>query len=1062
MKLIGTCKNKTWLLSALVLSVFSSAFAERAPVYISPNNDGVKDALEVPVQIKERRYVTEWTFTIFNDKGEVVRTIGNKEKRTGKLTVKTFFKALFSVKEGVTVPSTVVWNGFFDDGSLAPDGLYYYQLSASDDNGNTASTEKYMVIVDNEAPRVVIQPLTEQEKSFGEGSKAHLHIQQEGSEEDLWVAPITNAEGKTVRTFRFENSAPISLDWDGTDEDGMPVPDGVYTYNISATDRAGNVSEKAQVSNIIYSAEKPQTNIAIVGSRYFSPNGDNVLDTMNFSVSIPSPESSVNVLTAWKIAIVNKDTGTVYRTYEGSTNPPTSIVFDGRNESGALIPEGEYHAQVTARYLNGYEPLPVNSPVFVMNITAPTATVSTDTKTFSPDGDGNLDVLTIQQRQTSAERAWAGRKNWTGRIVNANGTIVKQFDFGASIPDKLVWDGIDDTGALASDGDYRYELSVTEPAGNIGKYETSSFTLDTSKTELVLTCTPSAFSPNGDRVQDTVTLTPVAKTASGVESYVVSVLDKNGKSVKRFSGSGALPRSIVWDGHSENGKLCADGVYSATLSTKAQNGSEATTSTQPFVLDTKAPEIKLSVPYNVFSPDGVSSRQKIPVAASSSKETEWHGKIVRSTSSNASSAVKTFTWNGNVTDFDWDGTDDSGNIVSNGTYSLTVSTTDAAGNSGQAIVNDIVVDTREAKIYITTELEGISPNGDGVKDSQKFTVRASLTEGISAWRFSIVGTDGATVRQWTEKDIADLPATLVWNGDTSSGAIAEGIFTGQLHVEYTKGNVVDATSTPFVCTATPPVLSVRTTPRYFSPDNDGNDDDLFIQLKGETLANLQNWSFVINDPQGQPFWKTGGKSSITEQIIWDGRGNNGELVQSAMDYPYEFTVSDDLGMTSTVTGVISIDVLVIRVGNVLKMQVPSIIFRSDNADFGLTGEKDANGRVIKNGISEEQKRNNERVLKRIAEILKKFGEYKVTVVGHANRLTDNSNEEIIDNPREWGPALIPLSEARAGYVKQYLVSAGISADRLSVQGKGGTEPVADTKERAVNWKNRRVEFILEK
>jgi len=60
--------------------------------------------------------------------------------------------------------------------------------------------------------------------------------------------------------------------------------------------------------------------------------------------------------------------------------------------------------------------------------------------------------------------------------------------------------------------------------------------------------------------------------------------------------------------------------------------------------------------------------------------------------------------------------------------------------------------------------------------------------------------------------------------------------------------------------------------------------------------------------------------------------NGGELVQSAVDYPYTFTVTDSLGMTSVAEGIISVDVLVIRSGDVLKMQVPSIIFRSDNAD----------------------------------------------------------------------------------------------------------------------------------
>ena len=197
-------------------------------------------------------------------------------------------------------------------------------------------------------------------------------------------------------------------------------------------------------------------------------------------------------------------------------------------------------------------------------------------------------------------------------------------------------------------------------------------------------------------------------------------------------------------------------------------------------------------------------------------------------------------------------------------------------------------------------------------------------------------------------------------------------------------------------------------------------------------------------------------------MVWDGRGNNGELVTSAEDYPCVFEVTDDLGMTSREKKVINVDVLVVRDGDKLKMQVPSIIFRSDAADFLLKGEKDSAGKTAPTGITAEQRTNNERVIKRIAEILKKFGDYKVTIVGHSNRTTTDPNEETVDNPSAWGRALTPLSRERAQYVKSLLTKYGISGSRLSVDGKGGTEPVADTKDKNVNWKNRRVEFILEK
>ena len=95
---------------------------------------------------------------------------------------------------------------------------------------------------------------------------------------------------------------------------------------------------------------------------------------------------------------------------------------------------------------------------------------------------------------------------------------------------------------------------------------------------------------------------------------------------------------------------------------------------------------------------------------------------------------------------------------------------------------------------------------------------------------------------------------------------------------------------------------------------------------------------------------------------------------------YKFTVTDSLGMTSVAEGIVSVDVLIIRNGDMLKMQVPSIIFRSDNADFNGK-DKDPQHELDQSIID-----NNYRVLKRIAQILEKFRDYNVTIEGHANNI----------------------------------------------------------------------------
>ncbi len=87
------------------------------------------------------------------------------------------------------------------------------------------------------------------------------------------------------------------------------------------------------------------------------------------------------------------------------------------------------------------------------------------------------------------------------------------------------------------------------------------------------------------------------------------------------------------------------------------------------------------------------------------------------------------------------------------------------------------------------------------------------------------------------------------------------------------------------------------------------------------------------------------------------------------------------------------------------------------------------------------------VLKQIAEVLLNNPEIKLLIVGH----TDNVGGKEL-NQR--------LSLDRAGSVKNFLVTNyNIDPERLSIDGKGDTEPVADNGTPEGRAQNRRVEFI---
>lgn len=93
------------------------------------------------------------------------------------------------------------------------------------------------------------------------------------------------------------------------------------------------------------------------------------------------------------------------------------------------------------------------------------------------------------------------------------------------------------------------------------------------------------------------------------------------------------------------------------------------------------------------------------------------------------------------------------------------------------------------------------------------------------------------------------------------------------------------------------------------------------------------------------------------------------------------------------------------------------------------------------------KRDVEFSLVKIATILDQFPEMKIQIEGH----TDNVGTAAYNQD---------LSERRAQSVRDFLVSQGVTAERMTVAGYGLTRPVADNATEAGRQKNRRVDLVI--
>jgi len=667
---------------AFALALCSSlVYAASKEKYISPNNDGVKDNLDIKINISEKRYVLGWSLVIADKeltKEEIIDEANEAHKvyikkntvaLPSKLTFKSFFKQLFSVKKPVEIPSVVTWNGTTKSGETAPDGTYYYYITATDDNSNVGVAGPYPVVVDTLAPEIdLTQP---SDKIFGEGSKPVLNINQKGSVEDQWIALIKTVDGTVVRTFKWENAAPENIVWGGTNDDGTPVADGVYSYEITATDRAGNVAPESKITNIIFSAEKPVTNIFITGSRYFSPKTESEIQSVICGLSIPLPdERSGNKLTEWSVEIKNK-AGNLVRTYKNSKTgelPPAQIEFDGTDDNGNLLADGEYQAFVHAKYLNGYVPEEVASPVIVLDTEKPSAQIRASDKIFGAGSKSDVKFSIMITPSTGAPVP-----SWIAEVRTAAGELVKTYDLGAYPPESVTWNGINDKGAIAEKGKYVLALVAKDLAGNIGGgISADEVTFDTTEAQLLIAMSDNAFAPKGNSSKKTISFSPVTQTKD-VADYEFAIKDKNGKKIYTKASTGKLPAKFTWDGKDSDGVYCDDGFYSAQLSVTATNGSTAAAATSEFELDTKIPELEWTTPWTYFSPEGDGNQDSIPISfTKTSNEKLWTAEVRDS----KNKAVKKYSWSGVKKELTWDGTDESGNTCADGKYSIVATISD--------------------------------------------------------------------------------------------------------------------------------------------------------------------------------------------------------------------------------------------------------------------------------------------------------------------------------------------------------------------------------------------------
>jgi flagellar motor protein MotB len=286
-----------------------------------------------------------------------------------------------------------------------------------------------------------------------------------------------------------------------------------------------------------------------------------------------------------------------------------------------------------------------------------------------------------------------------------------------------------------------------------------------------------------------------------------------------------------------------------------------------------------------------------------------------------------------------------------------------------------------------------------------------------------------------------------WDGTDSAGrTVPDGNYTYVLTSTDEAGNstreelVVTVDTEP----AGPPEIDLSLRPQPFSPDGDGRDDRLTIDIDLRSEREIVSWEVVIEDFEGETFKTWSGDGRPPQSLRWDGVSDEGELVETARDYPIRLTVIDGSGEETSAEDVIAVDILVMREGNRLRIRVSNILFAPNTPDLFLSDR--------------QQLEENLSTLQRLAEVLNRYPEHDIIIEGHAAHI-------FLEDParqQEQEQTLIPLSRARATEVMQALMILGVDGDRMTIEAYGGSRPVVPHSNRGEMWRNRRVEFLLQR
>uniref|UniRef100_UPI0036F1B67D BapA/Bap/LapF family large adhesin n=1 Tax=Alteromonas gracilis TaxID=1479524 RepID=UPI0036F1B67D len=797
-----------------------------------------------------------------------------------------------------TIDAIVDENGDFSVDVQTPltEGEYTVEASATDEAGNTTTVTENGGNIDTQAPTISLEPL---------GT---------GNDTTPSISGSTNLEAGSTVTLTVTDSAGNSQTFtatvDANGEFSADVPaelaDGDYNVEATATDAAGNSASTSQTGTVDSNAP----------SLTLDPLGDDNDTTPTISGTTDLPAGSTVTLSVTD-ALGNTQTFTA--TVDGSGN----FSVDVPNP----LAEGEYSVTATATDGDG-NTTTVTDNGGVVDTTSPTLTLENPGSTgdTTPTLSGTTD-LPEGSTVTLVVTDSAGNTQTISALVDVNG------NFSVDVPNALA-DG--DFTVTASATDSAGNTANANTTGNVDS-EAPLLTLDTqgATSDVTPTITGTSDVAPGTLVTITVvdangnsqsfqaavqadgtfsadvpsalaegdfTVTATVSDAQGntatanetngsidTQAPIVTVnpLDSGNDTTPVISGNTDLPEGAVvvitvtdsnGDTQTINALVDADGNfttevlsplpegdYSVEVTATDDAGNSTTVTEDGGNIDTTAPVLTLN-------PQGTGNDETPNISGSTDLAP---GSTVTLTVTDSAGNTQTFDA---IVDANGDFSADVPNAIPDGSYTVTASASDDAGNT--TTTSDTgTLDTSAPALTLDAQVtvSDTTPTISGTTDlpaGSTVTLFVTDSAGNTQTFTALVDASG--------NFIADVPAPL-----------AEGDYSVTATATDSNGNSASVTDNNGIVDTVAPVISLNAL---------GSNNDTTPTISGSTdLAAGESVTLSITDSAGNT-------QTVTATV--DANGNFTVDVPAALaegDYTVTATATDDAGNSASANATGTID-----------------------------------------------------------------------------------------------------------------------------------------------------------